>query len=221
VNVVLLPGRRSIRKPSSDVELSVQLSVSCEATTKVLALKVAVTVVAALIDTVQLPVPVHPPPLHPANVDPDAAIAVSATDVPLASTSVQSAPQLIPVPVTVPLPVPLLLTVSVKVFRLKVANVAAQVMFPLSVTVPVLQPVPVHPANVEPLAAVAVSATDVPLAKTSVQSAPQLIPVPVTVPLPVPLLLTVRLKLVVAAAVVAHCSFEYPEFPAGLKACTR
>jgi hypothetical protein len=70
-------------------------------------------------------------------------------------------------------------------------KVAVQVMFPVSVTVPVLHPVPDHPAKVEPLAAVAVSVTDVPLAKTSVQSAPQLIPVPVTVPLPVPLLLTV------------------------------
>ena len=50
---------------------------------KVTALKVAVTVVAALIDTVQVPVPVHPPPLHPANVDPDAAAAVSTTDAPL------------------------------------------------------------------------------------------------------------------------------------------
>jgi hypothetical protein len=116
-------------------------------------------------------------------VEPLAAVAVKVTDVPLAKTSVQSAPQLIPVPVTVPLPVPLFATVSVKVFRLKVA---VQVMFPLSVTVPVLQPVPVHPANVESLAAVAASATDVPLAKTSVQSAPQLIPVPVTVPVPVP-----------------------------------
>ncbi|MBI3067057.1 MAG: hypothetical protein HYY82_19215 [Deltaproteobacteria bacterium] len=46
-------------------------------------LKVAVTVVAPLIDTVQVPVPVHPPPLHPANVDPDAAVAVSTTDAPL------------------------------------------------------------------------------------------------------------------------------------------
>ena len=50
---------------------------------KVTALKVAVTVVAALIDTVQVPVPVHPPPLHPANVDPDAAAAVSTTEPPL------------------------------------------------------------------------------------------------------------------------------------------
>ena len=45
--------------------------------------KVALTVVTALIVTVQVPVPVHPPPLHPANVDPEAAAAVSTTDAPL------------------------------------------------------------------------------------------------------------------------------------------
>jgi len=53
--------------------------------------------------------------------------------------------------------------------------------------------------------------------------APQLIPVGalVTVPLPVPFFAAVSVKLVVAAAVVPHCSFEYPELPAVLKACTR
>jgi hypothetical protein len=49
----------------------------------VTALNVAVTVAAALIVTVQVPVPLHPPPLHPANVDPDAAAAVSTTEVPV------------------------------------------------------------------------------------------------------------------------------------------
>jgi hypothetical protein len=85
-------------------------------------------------------------------------------------------------------------------------KLAVQVIFPLTVTVPVLQPVPDHPANVEPLAVVAVSTTDVPLAKGCEQSVPQLIPVPVTVPLPVPLLFTVRVKVMalkVAVTVVA------------------
>src|SRR2546422_8018414 len=40
---------------------------------------VAVTVVAALTVTVQAPVPLDPPPLHPANADPRAAVAVSET----------------------------------------------------------------------------------------------------------------------------------------------
>jgi hypothetical protein len=46
-------------------------------------LNVAVTLRAAVIDTVQVVVPVHAP-LQPANVEPVAAAAVSVTDVPLA-----------------------------------------------------------------------------------------------------------------------------------------
>jgi hypothetical protein len=68
---------------------------------------------------------------------------------------------LIPVAVTTPPPVPLLATVSVKEFILKVA---VQVMFPLTVTVPVLQPVPDQPANEDPLEGIAVSVTELPLA---------------------------------------------------------
>jgi hypothetical protein len=45
-------------------------------------LKVAVTDSAALIVTTQLPVPLHAP-LHPANADPEAGVAVSVTTVPL------------------------------------------------------------------------------------------------------------------------------------------
>ena len=45
-----------------------------------LALKVAVTERAAVIDVVQVAVPVHAP-LHPPNVEPLAAAAVSVTDV--------------------------------------------------------------------------------------------------------------------------------------------
>ena len=46
-------------------------------------LKVAVTARAAVIDSTQLPVPVHAP-VQPENVEPVAAAAVSVTDVPLA-----------------------------------------------------------------------------------------------------------------------------------------
>ena len=78
-----------------------------------LPLKVAVTDRDAVMDTVQFPVPVHAP-LHPANVDPLAATAVSVTDVPLVKLAAQALPQLMPAgdDVTVPLPVPTLLTVS-------------------------------------------------------------------------------------------------------------
>jgi hypothetical protein len=119
----------------------------------------------------------------------------------------------------VPLPLPALPTVRVKLTRLKVA---VQVMFAVTVTVPVVQPVPVQPANVEPLAATAVKATGVPLLKLFVQSLPQLMPVAVTVPLPVPALFTVSKKsLTDGVDVVAHPSFEYPEVPAALYALRR
>src|SRR5260221_11528411 len=77
------------------------------------ALKVAVTVVAAFIVTLHVPVPEHPPPLQPLNVDPPAAPAVSVTTVPLTSDAEHAEPQLNPAVLdgTVPLPVPDLLTV--------------------------------------------------------------------------------------------------------------
>jgi len=105
--------------------------------------------------------------------------------------------------------------------ELKLAvTVVAALIDTVQVPVPV-HPPPLHLANVEPLAAVAVNVTDAPLAKGSEQSAPQLIPVPITVPFPIPFLFTVSVKVDVAAAVVAHCSFENPELPATLNACTR
>jgi hypothetical protein len=67
---------------------------------------------------------------------------------------------LIPVAVTTPPPVPLLATVSVKEFTLKVA---VHVIFPLTATVPVLQPAPDQPPNDDPLEGVAVSVTELPL----------------------------------------------------------
>ena len=48
-----------------------------------LVLNVAVTEREAVIDSTQLPVPVHAP-LQPANVEPLAAVAVNVTEVPLA-----------------------------------------------------------------------------------------------------------------------------------------
>src|SRR5512138_3837143 len=73
---------------------------------------VAVTDRAAVMVTMQLPVPVHAS-LQPANVEPDAAAAVRVTVVPLVMFAEQVDPQLMPpaLEVTVPLPVPLLVTV--------------------------------------------------------------------------------------------------------------
>ncbi len=103
----------------------------------------------------------------------------------------QVLPQLIPVGelVTVPLPVPALVTERPKVWSV---NVAVQDMAAVIVTDPVLHPVPLHPAKVEPAAAVGVRVTTVPLVKLEEQAVPQLIPAGelVIVPVPVPVLTT-------------------------------
>ena len=49
---------------------------------KVCKVNCAVTEVAAVTDTTQVPVPEHPPPDHPVNVEPVAGVAVSVTEVP-------------------------------------------------------------------------------------------------------------------------------------------
>ena len=130
-------------------------------------LKVAVTARAAVIDTVQAPVPVHAP-LQPANVEPLAAAAVSVTEVPLAKFALQVAPQLMPAgdEVTVPVPVPAFVTLSANVVAelLKVAVTERAAVID-TVQAPVPVQAPLQPANVEPLAAAGVSVTDAPLAK--------------------------------------------------------
>jgi hypothetical protein len=77
---------------------------------------VAVTVAAALIVTVHVPVPVQPPPLQPLNVDPAAGVAVNVTAVPLANPVEHVAPHDMPAGEldTMPAPAPALLTVSVR-----------------------------------------------------------------------------------------------------------
>ena len=76
----------------------------------------AVTVVAAVSETVQVLVPEQPPPLQPVKVEPASGAAVRVTAAPLANAAVHVAPQEIPpgLLVTVPVPVPALLTVSVR-----------------------------------------------------------------------------------------------------------
>ena len=91
------------------------------------------------------------------------------------------------------------------------------------VTVPVEQPAPLQPTNVEPVAAVAVRVTIVPLLKLAEQVLPQLIPLGelLTVPLPVPDFATDSPNVWTTAAVVAHDSAEYGDMPLELKAKTR
>lgn len=125
--------------------------------------KVAVTEVgAASAEVVHVVlVPEHPPPLHPPNVEPLVAAAVSVTVLPSAKLAAQVDPQLMPAgaDVTVPAPVPALATVSVRA-RAKVA-----VTFLAALMVTEQEPVPVHaplqPLNNEPEPAAAVSVTAV------------------------------------------------------------
>src|SRR5215831_10095425 len=125
---------------------------------------VAVTVVLDDKVTLQEPVPVHAP-LQPVNVEPVVAAAVKVTAVPGGYVAEQLVPHVMPFgePVTVPLPVPALVTVRPTGDAL---NVAVTVVVALGVTVqaPVpVQPPPLQPAKVEPVAGVAVNVTAVPL----------------------------------------------------------
>ena len=68
--------------------------------------------------------------------------------------------------VTVPLPVPAFVIERVKVCGACGLKVAVQVLLAFIVTIvtePVVQPVPLQPAKVEPVAGVAVKVTEVPL----------------------------------------------------------
>jgi len=86
-------------------------------------------------------------------------------------------------------------------------KVAVQVMLAFMVTVPVVQPEPDQPANVEPAAGVAVKVTEVPLLKVAEQVLPQFMPAGLllTMPDPVPLLAIERVNV---CGVEAHDSFE-------------
>jgi hypothetical protein len=78
-------------------------------------LNVAATLRDGFIVTVQVPVPVQPPPDQPAKTEPGTADAVRVTEVPELYEALQVEPQLIPegLLVTVPVPVPCLEIVKV------------------------------------------------------------------------------------------------------------
>ena len=170
----------------------------------------AVTDVAALTVTVQVPAPAQPLPLQPVKVEPAAGVAVSVTTVPVVKAVEQVGSQAIPAGalVTAPLPVPALVTESAKDDCMKVAvTEVAALMVAVQVPVPV-QPPPLQPVKVEPAAGVAVSVTAVPLVNEKAQVAPQEMPAGalVTVPLPAPVLLTVSEKLWSAKVAVTDCA---------------
>jgi hypothetical protein len=99
-------------------------------------------------------------------------------------------------------------------------NVAVQEVAAVIVTEPVLHPVPVQPAKVEPDAGVGVKVTTVPLLKVDEQAVPQLIPAGelVTVPLPVPALMMERVKVCAAVLAIPQASGLYGEIPTALNA---
>ena len=122
------------------------------------------TVLSAVMATVQvLPVTLSQPS-HSVKLEPEAGVAVRVRVVPLVYVEEHVDPQLIPegLPVIVPLPVPDLMIEIVRIF----SNVAVTVMLPLTVTVHVLvpeQPLPLQPVKTEPDVAAAVRVTTEPL----------------------------------------------------------
>ena len=137
----------------------------------------------------------HPVPLQPAKVEPAADVAVRVVTVPLVNDAEQVLPQLMPegLLVTVPLPVPFFVIDRIDFVSAGCGlKVAVQVLATSMVITPLLQPVPLHPANVEPSAGVAVNVTSVPLLNGAEHVPAQLMPDGplVTVPFPVPLLVT-------------------------------
>jgi hypothetical protein len=126
--------------------------------------KVAVTLVAVVMETVHVPVPEHAPP-QPANVEPLEGVAVSVTDVPWSNVALQAEPQLIPagLDVTVPVPDPASVTASTWPDSAKLtATDWAAVMETVQVLPVPEQPPPDQEATYDPVAGVAVSVTVMP-----------------------------------------------------------
>jgi hypothetical protein len=95
------------------VPVPVPASLTVSANFVTVTLKVAVTALAALMVTEQVPVPVQAP-LHPAKVEPVPAAAVRVTAVPLLKFALQEVGQVMPLGVLVTLPVPVPASVTVR-----------------------------------------------------------------------------------------------------------
>jgi hypothetical protein len=130
----------------------------------------AVTFSLALSVTVQLgPVPLHPPPFHPANNEPVPAVAVRVTRLLGSKLALQVCPQLMPEGLLVTLPVPVPPRATVKTGE--VLKFAMTETFCIKVTlhVPVPLQAPDQPAKKGFAVGEAVSDTWVPLEKLAVQ----------------------------------------------------
>jgi len=148
------------------VELTVPAPVPAFATVtaNVCSVKVAVTLRAAVMETVHVPVPPQAPPLQPVNVEPTLGEAVRTTDVPSLKVPEHVAPQLMAAGVdeTLPEPEPALVTVSVWVVGVGIVKFAVTVVAAVTDTVhvPVPEQAPPQPVKSAPPVGDAVSVTD-------------------------------------------------------------
>lgn len=154
--------------------------------------KLAVTVFASSIVTVQEPAPAQAP-LQPVKDEVAFGVAVSVTVEPTVNGALQLPPQSIPVGllVTEPPPLPLFDTVSTGIMNVAVTYFGASVVT-VQEDIPVQSPL--QPVKAEPEAGAEFSVTETPAPKYAEQVAPQSIPEGKedTVPAPVPALVTVN-----------------------------
>ncbi|WP_197028781.1 MULTISPECIES: hypothetical protein [unclassified Methylibium] len=169
---------------------SVTLNVRCTAGA---ALKVAATLRAWLITTVQLgPAPVQAPP-QPVNTWPAAGVALNTTLVLTAYAALHALPQSMPAGCERTVPPPPTDTLSENVDAGGGLKLAVTVRDACIETVQVLAvpaQSPPQPLKTRPAAGVAVSVTDVALSKPALQLAPQLMPAGEDTTLPLPLTAT-------------------------------
>jgi hypothetical protein len=179
---------------------SMEVMVGAEGGGRLSVPKVAVTVFAAVIETVQVLVCIWLQPLQLVNSDPELGVAVRVTLVPSSNAAEHELPQLMPDGelVTDPEPAPALLTVRVAVGPPFVGvKVAVTVFVAVIETVQVLACIwlqPLQLVNSDPSLGVAVRVTLAPSSNSAEHELPQLMPDGelVTDPEPSPALLTVR-----------------------------
>jgi hypothetical protein len=160
------------------------------------------TVAFALSVTTQAPVPVQPLD-QPVKVEPEPAVGVRVTAVPLGKVALQVPGQLIPAGLEVTEPDPVTPTVNVRLTGPTVVNVAVTDRFVdmVRLQAPVPVQAPDQPVNVAPLAGVAVSETDALVGNAALQVPGQLTPAGVDVTVPDPVTVVVRVRVVGTAAV--------------------
>ena len=162
----------------------------------------APTLLFAVIEIAQTPVPVQPAPVQPAKRYPLAGAAVKTTLVPGAKVLEQAVGQLMPLGAEVTVPEPVTTAFSAKVPTGTAANDALTVLAAVTVTsqTPVpLQPAPLHPEKANPVEGVAANRTMLPCVKLAPHVAPQLMPAGDEATLPEPLSVTLNGNVVAAA----------------------